>query len=98
MGENFYELWLYARRTAARVRAMHGGSRAVILPEVFSGQTIRLESLRSARSTQRKKNTAPVLSFRKKQDERSLRHPAQNFDSVRTRNTRKISTPQGRDH
>ncbi len=77
MGENFYEVWLYARRAAARVRTMHGGSRAVVLPEVFSGQTIRLESLRAARSTQRKKNAAPVLLFRKK------------FDTIRTHPARK---------
>ncbi len=98
MGENFYEVWLYARRASARVRTMHGGSRAVVLPEIFSGQTIRLESVRTPRNAPRnsnKKNTAPVLSFRKKQDERSLRHHAQPFDlvpfdkDIRTRNLRK---------
>ena len=92
MSENFYAVWLYARRAAARVRTMHGGVRAVVLPEIFSGQTIRLESLRAPRNTQRnnKKNVAPVLSFRKKQDERALRHHAQPFDnSLRTLNFRK---------
>ena len=69
MSENFYEVWLYERRAAARVRTMHGGSRAVVLPEIFSGQTIRLESVRASRNAPRnknKKNVAPVLSFRKK--------------------------------
>ena len=78
MGENFYEVWLYARRAAARVRTAHGGSRAVVLPEIFSGQTIRLEAVRAPRNATRnnsnngnnKKNVAPVLSFRKKQDGR----------------------------
>ena len=93
MGANFYEVWLYARRTAARVRTMHGGSRAVVLPEIFSGQTIRLEPVRAPRNTTRKKNVAPVLSFRKKQDERYSRHhalPLEPFDgNIRTRNLRK---------
>ena len=100
MGENFYEVWLYARRAAARVRMMHGGARAVVLPEIFSGQAVRLESLRAPRNAPRnnsKKHVAPVLSFHKKQDERGLRHHAQapsnhkpSFDKgIRTRNLRK---------
>ncbi len=76
MGDNFYEVWLYARRATARVRFLHGGSQSVVLPEIFSGKSINLEPLRKPR----KKSSARILSFRSKIDERATRQISKGFE------------------
>ena len=81
MGDNFYEVWLYARRATARVRFLHGGSQSIVLPEIFSGKSINLEPLRKPR----KKSSARILSFRNKIDERARLQTSKSFE----RKTRK---------
>ncbi len=91
MGSDFYEVWLYARRSTARVRLSHGGSRGVILPEIFSGESLRLEPLRNPRK--KNKSSARILSFRSKKDERKMgermgRAAQKNFDIDARKKTR----------
>ena len=93
MGDNFYEVWLYARRATARVRFLHGGSQSIVLPEIFSGKSINLEPLNlEPLRKPRKKSSARILSFRNKIDERARLQTSKRFERKARKKTRHKKT------